>query len=64
VDALLRLKRPERVARLRGKEIADILPADEKRKRAEVVVPTAAAETAAAPAAAESGEAPAPATQG
>ena len=28
VDALLRLKQPERVARLRGKEVADILRAD------------------------------------
>jgi len=63
VDALLRLKRPERVARLRGKELADIVPADEKRKRAE----TPAAVAAPAPAAAEpesgSGEAPAPAPQ-
>ena len=33
VDALLRLKRPERVARLRGKEVADIVPADEQRRR-------------------------------
>src|SRR5438034_1613858 len=61
VDALLRLKRPERVARLRGKELADIVPVDEKRKRAE------APAVAAAPAAAEpepgSGEAPAPAPQ-
>jgi small subunit ribosomal protein S5 len=32
VDALMRLKRPERVARLRGKEVADITP-DPKRKR-------------------------------
>jgi small subunit ribosomal protein S5 len=48
VDALLRLKRPERVARLRGKDIADIVPADEKRKKAEAA---AAASAAAAPAA-------------
>jgi small subunit ribosomal protein S5 len=31
VDALLRLKQPERVARLRGKSVADITGADEKR---------------------------------
>jgi len=60
VDALLRLKRPERVARLRGKEVADIIPPDEKRKKAETVV---AAAPAAAPAAAEPGEAPAPAPE-
>jgi small subunit ribosomal protein S5 len=40
VDALLRLKRPERVARLRGKEIADILPAE--RKKPEAAAPAAA----------------------
>src|SRR5262249_29552302 len=58
VDALLRLKRPERVARLRGKEIADIVPADEKRKKVEA----AAAAAPAAPAAeAPSAEAPPPA---
>jgi small subunit ribosomal protein S5 len=34
VDALLRLKQPERVARLRGKQVSDILPADEKKQRA------------------------------
>jgi small subunit ribosomal protein S5 len=66
VDALLRLKRPERVARLRGKEIADILPPDEKRKKAEVA-PAAAPEEPAAPEAGASepgpGEAPAPAPQ-
>jgi small subunit ribosomal protein S5 len=63
VDALLRLKRPERVARLRGKELADIVPVDEKRKRAEA---TAVAVAPAAPAAEPepgSGEAPAPAPQ-
>jgi small subunit ribosomal protein S5 len=32
VDALLRLKRPERVARLRGKSVEDILGLDEKKK--------------------------------
>src|SRR5258706_9973342 len=31
VDALLRLKQPERVARLRGKELADIVPAERKK---------------------------------
>src|SRR5262249_15931948 len=61
VDALLRLNRPERVARLRGKDVADIIPADEKRKKSEAATPTApAAPTAEAPA---SGEPPAPAPQ-
>jgi small subunit ribosomal protein S5 len=67
VDALLRLKRPERVARLRGKEIGDILPMDEKRRKAEAAAALAAAAAAPAPPAAEpeagSGEAPAPAPQ-
>jgi small subunit ribosomal protein S5 len=62
VDALLRLKRPERVARLRGKDVADIIPPDEKRKKGEAVVPAAAA-PAPAEAAAEPGVAPAPAPQ-
>ena len=63
VDALLRLKRPERVARLRGKDVADIVPADDRRKKAEPraarrsPLPRAAAE---APAAPETGDAPAP----
>ena len=61
VDALLRLKRPERVARLRGKELADIVPVERKRSE------TPAAVAAPAPAAAEpepgTGEAPAPAPQ-
>jgi small subunit ribosomal protein S5 len=66
VDALLRLKRPERVARLRGKELADIVPVDERRKKAEA---TAVAVAAPAAPAAEpepepgSGEAPTPAPQ-
>ena len=64
VDALLRLKRPERVARLRGKELADIVPVDERRKKAEA---TAVAVAAPAAPAAEpepgSGEAPPPAPQ-
>jgi small subunit ribosomal protein S5 len=34
VDALLRLKRPERVARLRGKTVADILGTEEKKAEA------------------------------
>ena len=34
VDALLRLKRPERVARLRGKTVAEILGIDEKKAEA------------------------------
>ena len=40
VDALLRLKRPERVARLRGKTVADILGTEEKKAEA---VPAATA---------------------
>jgi small subunit ribosomal protein S5 len=65
VDALLRLKRPERVARLRGKDMADILPVEEKRKKAEAAPVTApAAPSEPAPAAPESGEAPAPVPQG
>jgi len=63
VDALLRLKRPERVARLRGKDVADIIPADEKRKKAETAIATAPAAAPAAPEAPASGEAPAPAPQ-
>jgi small subunit ribosomal protein S5 len=59
VDALLRLKRPERVARLRGKEVSEIMPADEKRKKSEAVAPTAAATPAASEG--EPVEAPAPA---
>jgi len=62
VDALLRLKRPERVARLRGKDVADILPPDEKRKKAEAVVPAAPAAAPAAEAT-EVDEPPAPAPQ-
>ena len=41
VDALTRLKRPERVARLRGKTLAEILGKDEK--KADAVVPIVAA---------------------
>ena len=33
VDALLRLKQPERVARLRGKTVSEILRVDEKKQR-------------------------------
>ncbi|PYQ41421.1 MAG: 30S ribosomal protein S5 [Acidobacteria bacterium] len=62
VDALLRLKRPERVARLRGKELADIVPVDEKRRRAEATAVAAPAPPAAEPEPG-SGEAPAPAPQ-
>jgi small subunit ribosomal protein S5 len=35
VDALVRLKRPERVARLRGKEVADVIPEPRRKKAAE-----------------------------
>jgi len=41
VDALLRLKRPERVARLRGKAVEEILGLDEK-KKTEAAAPVAA----------------------
>jgi len=64
VDALLRLKRPERVARLRGKDISDIVPADERRRRSEAAaVVSAPAPAAEAPAAPEAGDAPAPTPQ-
>jgi small subunit ribosomal protein S5 len=36
VDALTRLKRPERVARLRGKDVADIMAPDRKARKAKV----------------------------
>jgi small subunit ribosomal protein S5 len=42
VDALLRLKRPERVARLRGKSVEEVLGVDEKKKAAVPVVPASA----------------------
>ena len=65
VDALVRLKQPERVARLRGKDIADIMP--ESRKKAApagAVAPAAEAAPApavtAAPAPEAAPEAPAP----
>ncbi len=61
VDALLRLKRPERVARLRGKELADIVPAE--RKKAETVAAPAPVAAPEPEAGAASGEAPAPAPQ-
>jgi small subunit ribosomal protein S5 len=41
VDALLRLKQPERVARLRGKELADILEPAQKRRSSPAPVPAA-----------------------
>jgi small subunit ribosomal protein S5 len=53
VDALLRLKQPERVARLRGKQVSDILHTDDKKQRAA---------TEAAPVAAALPEAPVPPT--
>jgi small subunit ribosomal protein S5 len=46
VDALLRLKRPERVARLRGKTVADILGTEEKKAEA---APAATAPATTAP---------------
>jgi small subunit ribosomal protein S5 len=60
VDALLRLKRPERVARLRGKDISDIVPVDERRKKAEAAIAAAPA-PAAEPAVAETPAAETPA---
>jgi small subunit ribosomal protein S5 len=39
VDALLRLKQPERVARLRGKSVLEILGIEEKKPAAEPAVP-------------------------
>jgi small subunit ribosomal protein S5 len=44
VDALTRLKRPERVARLRGKDVADIMAPDRKARKAKAEVAPAAAE--------------------
>jgi small subunit ribosomal protein S5 len=42
VDALLRLKQPERVARLRGKSVADIVGGDEKKAAKAAVAPATA----------------------
>jgi len=64
VDALMRLKRPERVARLRGKDLADIVPADEKRRKSEPPAAVSAPVAEPAPAeAAGSDSAPAAAPQ-
>src|SRR2546428_6357754 len=41
VDALLRLKQPERVARLRGESVADIMGGDEKKAVKAAAVPAA-----------------------
>jgi small subunit ribosomal protein S5 len=49
VDALLRLKQPERVARLRGKPVSEILGFDEKRGRKAEAVAVAAVPEAPAP---------------
>jgi small subunit ribosomal protein S5 len=43
VDALLRLKRPERVARLRGKLVEEILGPEDKKKAAPPSLPPAQA---------------------
>jgi small subunit ribosomal protein S5 len=48
IDALTRLKEPERVARLRGKSVADILGTDQQKEK--VAVPAVAAAPAPAPA--------------
>ena len=74
VDALMRLKRPERVARLRGKDLADIVPAGReaqeggagRRRRSRTRLPPRRGDTgrsapaAETPAAPETGDAPAP----
>jgi small subunit ribosomal protein S5 len=38
IDALLRLRRPERIARLRGKTLEEVLGPDEKKKKAVLAV--------------------------
>jgi small subunit ribosomal protein S5 len=50
VDALVRLKRPERVARLRGKEVVDIMPDVKKKKASAEGAPTGAAASPETPA--------------
>ncbi len=50
VDALLRLKQPERVARLRGKAVSEILGLDEKKAEARKAEPAPAAAQTSAPA--------------
>jgi small subunit ribosomal protein S5 len=60
VDALLRLKRPERVARLRGKAVSDIVGHDEKEKKEEARKAAAAAAASAAAARPEAGDRPVP----
>ena len=55
VDALVRLKQPERVARLRGKEVVDIMP--ESRKKAAPAGAASPAPAEAAPAAAPAADA-------
>ncbi len=42
IDALLRLRRPERIARLRGKTLEEVLGPDEKKKKAVLAVSAAA----------------------
>src|SRR6267142_70862 len=49
VDALLRLKQPERVARLRGKAVSEILGLDEKKAEARKAEPAPAAGQTSAP---------------
>ena len=48
VDALMRLKRPERVARLRGKSVSEIVTPDEKQRKDEAREARKAATAAAA----------------
>jgi small subunit ribosomal protein S5 len=69
VDALVRLKQPERVARLRGKQVADIVEARgnratmERRPQPQAEAPAAAAPEAAAADTAAAPEAPPPAPE-
>jgi small subunit ribosomal protein S5 len=56
IDALLRLRRPERIARLRGKTLEEVLGPDEKKKKAVLAVNAAAPSSETPP---PSGEAPA-----
>jgi small subunit ribosomal protein S5 len=63
VDALTRLKRPERVARLRGKDVADITAPDRKQRKATAKAEAAAATAAAAAPAPEESSPTAPAPQ-
>jgi len=66
IDALLRLKSPQRVARLRGRAVEEILGTEAKAEKPQVAVPPAApgGEPAAEPAADAPVTAEPPATAG